>query len=152
MSLVLFNPRGREWPMLKADTAGLRLTVNFGMHHAHFANEQVETAIADCCELVDGILQELIVSVVLCHGPSPYVSDFCHIEDLPAVEAASRPRREAGWLKRLFGMGARPDPGNQTTWRSYGPVHYMLGPPPPGVVGLRLVSWLGTHDRRTVLT
>jgi hypothetical protein len=158
VSLVLFNPRGQEWPMLEASTEGLRLTVNFGvgMHHAHFKDEQVETAISDGCELVEGILQERIVSVVLYQGASPYVSDFCHIENLPAWEEASRPWREAGWVRRLLGMGERPDPGNQTTWRSYGPVHYMLGPPPSSAVAglprLDVVSWLGTHDRRTVLT
>jgi hypothetical protein len=153
VSLALFNPRGHEGSMLEAHTEGLRLTVNFGMHHAHFESEPVETAIAACCELIEGIFQERIVSVIIYQGSRPYVSDFCHIEDLPAVEEASRSRREPGWFKRLLNLSREPeDAGKQTTWRSYGPVHYVLGPPQPGACHLEVRSWLGTHDCRTALS
>jgi hypothetical protein len=157
VSLILPNPRGEESPALEVRTEDQRLTVCFGLHHAHFKHEDGNPQFAACFDLVEGIVEERIVSVVLCYGDSPYVSDFCHVEDLPAVEEASRPRRKVGrggWARRLLGLGPTAESGNQTTWRSYGPVHYALRPPPEAVAGpswLNVHSWIGTHDRRTIL-
>lgn len=155
VSLVLFNPRGQEWPCLEARTEARRLTVKFGLHHAHVEHEQVEMAIAQCFDLIEGIVQERIVAVVLYEDGRPCVSDFCHLEDVPAVEVASRPPPKPGLLKRMLGMAEPPSPGNAVTWRSYGPAHYFPGPPARGKEAgqrrLDVVSWLGTHDRRSML-
>jgi len=155
VSLMLFNPRGQEWPYLEAQSADGRLGVKFGLHHAHLAHEQVEMAIAECFELIEGIVQERIVTVILYQDGRPCVSDFCRVEDLPAVEAASRPPKRPGLLKRMLGMAATPSKGSEVTWRSYGPAYYLPGPPTrgrgAGLHRLDVVSWLGSHDRRTVL-
>jgi len=153
--LVLPNPRGEQWSSLEVRPEGAEiqgLMVSFALHHAHFAHDDENRKWSACFDLVEGILEERIVAVVLGHANRPYVSDFCHVEDLPAVEAVSRPRQNPGWLKRLLGLGPKTDSGSETTWRSYGPVHYSLGPPPPGPCRLDVYSWLGTHDRRSVLS
>ena len=136
-------------------TEDQRLTLRFGSHHAHFKSDDHEGLFEACFNLVAGVLDERIVSVMLFHGGHPYVSDFCHLEDLPAVEAASRPPPKPGWVRRLLSIGPRNETGNAgntTTWRSYGPVHYALGPPPPGACIMEIHSWLGSHDRRTALS
>lgn len=149
---VLPNPRGDGSRAIEISVEESdRITVFFGRHHAHFSCEAGEAALTGAFGLVVGLVHETVVSVFASYGGRLYVSDFCYVEDLSSVEAASRPPRRRGWLGRLLGLHRETDTGNQTTWRSFGPVHYMLGPPPPGPCHLEVVSWLGTQDRQVVL-